>query len=319
MVAGAGVVSEEGLTVAVDGATGFVGVHVIAALKERGHQAVALVRKADEARDLAVLESLGARTVQVDVESEAELSDAMRHCDRLVHLIGSIAPPRGTDLESLHAGIASRCFRAAKGASVVKVVMVTALGAGPDAASLYHRTKWRAEEALRGSGLGWVVLRPSLIVGRSIGHRDSKMVRRYVELIERRSRVPLVLGGRNRVQPIVVTDLAQAVCKVLERSDWDGRTLELGGAEAMTTRRFVERLMRAVGKEKGFLSIPAPLAWCAASVLEALQEVPLLSRDQLRIARIDGDCTDNALTDELDIRPTPLDEALTAYAPAGSP
>ena len=276
------------------------------------------MRKGSAARELELLEALGARTVAVDFESEAELSDAMRQCDRLVHLIGSIAPPRGTDLESLHGGIASRCFRAAKGAGVAKVVMVTALGAGPDAGSLYHRTKWRAEEALRSSGLAWVALRPSLIVGRSVGHRDSKMVRRYVELIEQRRRVPLVLGGRNRVQPIVVTDLAQAVCKALERSDWDGRTLELGGAEVMTTRQFVERLMRAVGKEKDFLTIPGPLAWCAASVLEALQEVPLLSHDQLRIARIDGDCADNALTGELDITPTSLDEALLAYAPAGS-
>ncbi len=310
--------SETKLTVAVDGATGFVGVHVIAALRERGHRTVAVVRKSSNSRDLELLESLGARTVAVDLESEAELSDAMRDCDRLVHLIGSIAPPRGTDLESLHGGIASRCFRAAKGASVGKVAMVTALGAGPDAASLYHRSKWRAEEALRGSGLAWVVLRPSLIVGRSVGHRDSKMVRRYVDLIEQRRRVPLVLGGRNRVQPIVVTDLAQAVCKVLERRDWDGRTLELGGAEVMTTRQFVERLMRAVGKDKDFLTIPGPLAWCAASVLEAVQEVPLLSHDQLRIARIDGDCADNALTGELDITPTPLDEALLAYAPAES-
>ncbi len=310
--------SETKLTVAVDGATGFVGVHVIAALRERGHRTVAVVRKSSNSRDLELLESLGARTVAVDLESEAELSDAMRGCDRLVHLIGSIAPPRGIDLESLHGGIASRCFRAAKGASVAKVAMVTALGAGPDAASLYHRSKWRAEETLRGSGLAWVVLRPSLIVGRSVGHRDSKMVRRYVDLIEQRRRVPLVLGGRNRVQPIVVTDLAQAVCKALERSDWDGRTLELGGAEVMTTREFVERLMRAVGEKKDFLTIPGPLAWCAASVLEAVQEVPLLSHDQLRIARIDGDCTHNALTGELDITPAPLDEALRAYAPAGS-
>ncbi len=310
--------SETKLTVAVDGATGFVGVHVIAALRERGHRTVAVVRKGSNSRDLELLESLGARTVAVDLENEAELSDAMGHCDRLVHLIGSIAPPKGTDLESLHGGIASRCFRAAKGASVAKVAMVTALGAGPDAASLYHRSKWRAEETLRGSGLAWVVLRPSLIVGRSVGHRDSKMVRRYVDLIEQRRRVPLVLGGRNRVQPIVVTDLAQAVCKVLERRDWDGRTLELGGAEVMTTRQFVERLMRAVGKERGLLTIPGPLAWCASSLLEAVQEVPLLSHDQLRIARIDGDCADNALTGELDITPTPLDEALLAYAPAES-
>jgi uncharacterized protein YbjT (DUF2867 family) len=302
------------LTVAVDGSTGFVGVHVVSALIRRGHAAVAIARDASRPEDTGVLESIGARVVRVDLADEDALRDAMDGCDRLVHLIGSIAPPRGTRLADLHEGVATRFFRAAAGAGVAKAAIVTALGAGPDAPSDYHRTKWLAEEALRASGLPWVVLRPSLIVGRSVGHRDSKMVRRYLDLIEQKKRVPLVLGGRNLVQPIAVDDLAAAVCTVLERPDWDGQTLDLGGGEAMTTREFVGRLMKAVGLQKPFMTIPGPLAWLAASVLEKTQRVPLLSRDQLRIAGMNGDCDRNALTEDLGLTPMPLDDAVRVYA-----
>ena len=305
--------SDGPLRVAVNGATGFVGIHVVRELTERGHQAVALVRAEANPRDLEVLESAGARAVPVDLQREDSLAEAMQGCDRLVHLIGSIAPRKGTRFEDLHQGMAARFFRAAKTSGVTKVAMITALGAGPDAGSMYHRTKWLSEEALRGSGLSYTVLRPSLIVGRVVGHRDSKMVRRYVDLIENKRKVPLIFGGKNLVQPIFVGDLAKAVCEVLEKSDWDGATLELGGGEVMTTRQLIERIMQVLDIRKGFVTVPGPLAWCAATVLEAVMEVPLLSRDQLRIAKINGICQRNALVEDLGIPPAPLPEVLEAY------
>lgn len=308
--------SQAPLTVAIDGATGFVGVHAAEVLARCGHSVVALVREGARAEDTAVLASMGARVVQIDFGSAAALEGALTGCDRLVHLIGSIAPPRGTRLADLHQGTAARVFRAAAKVGVGRAVIVTALGAGADARSTYHRTKWLAEEELRASGLPWVVLRPSLIVGRAVGHRDSKMVRRYLELIQKKRRVPLVFGGRNPVQPIAVNDLADAIRVVLEQRDFESGIFELGGGEVMKTREFVARLMRAVGVVKPFVSLPGPVAWIAASAFELTQRVPLLSRDQLRIARTDGVCKRNALIEDLGITPTPIDEAIRVYAEA---
>jgi NADH dehydrogenase len=309
--------SDGPLSVAVNGATGFVGVHVVRELTDRGHTAVALVRERSNPADLAVLDSVAARTVCVDLDREDALAEAMQGCDRLVHLIGSIAPKKGTRFEDMHGGMASRFFGAAKTAGVAKAAIITALGAGPEAGSRYHRTKWQSEQALRGSGLEYVVLRPSLIVGRVVGHRDSKMVRRYVDLIEHKKKVPLIFGGKNLVQPIFVGDLAKAVCDVLEKPDWDGATLDLGGDEVMTTRQLIGRLMDAVDVQKGCVTVPGPLAWCAATVMETVQEIPLLSRDQLRIARIDGNCQRNALVEDLGLTPAPLKEVLLAYRQRG--
>lgn len=51
------------MTVAVNGATGFIGTHVISELVGRGHTALGLVRKSANRKDLEVLRSLGATTV----------------------------------------------------------------------------------------------------------------------------------------------------------------------------------------------------------------------------------------------------------------
>ena len=71
--------------------------------------------------------------------------------------------------------------------------------------------------------------------------------------------------------------------------------------------------MRVRGSSKNFLTIPAPLAWLAATACEALQTVPLLSRDQIRIARVDGIVADNDLVTQLEIDPVSLKEALSVY------
>ncbi len=302
-----------GRSIAINGATGYIGTHVVDELIRRGEQPVCLVR-ANTSRDAKLLASLGARVVEADARAtDGSLAKALTGCDRLVHLIGSIAPPKGTRLEDLQTGTARRYLEAAKQAGVRKVVMVTALGCGPDAASEYHRTKWLGEEALRNSGLDWVVLRPSLVVGRTVGHRDSKLVRRYLDLIANKPRIPLVLGGHNLVQPIAVADLAKAMAKVLTSSRWDRCTLQIAGRDQLSTREFVGELMRVRGVSKDFLTIPGPLAWLAATACETFQTVPLLSKDQIRIARVDGSVADNDLVTQLEIDPISLKEALAVH------
>ncbi len=302
-----------GGSIAINGATGYIGTHVADELIRQGEQPVCLVR-ASASRDAKLVASLGAKVAEADAQAtDGSLKKALAGCDRLVHLIGSIAPPKGTRLEDLQTGTARRYLEAAEQAGVRKVLMVTALGCGPDAASEYHRTKWLAEEALRGSGLDWVIVQPSLVVGRTVGHRDSKLVRRYLDLIADKPRIPLVLGGRNLVQPIAVADLAKAMAKVLASSRWDGRTLQIAGKDTLSTRDFVGELMRVRGVNKNFLTIPAPLAWLAATACEAFQTVPLLSKDQIRISRVDGIVAENDLVNQLEMDPISLKEALSVY------
>ncbi len=302
-----------GGAIAINGATGYIGTHAAEELIRQGEQTVCLVRDPGS-RDAKLLASLGAKVVEADAQAtDGSLTGVLAGCDRLLHLIGSIAPPKGTRLEDLQTGIARRYLDAAQQAGVRKVAMVTALGCGPDAASEYHRTKWLAEEVLRGSGLDWVVIQPSLVVGRAVGHRDSKLVRRYLDLIANKPRIPLVLGGHNQVQPIAIADLALALAKVLMSSRWDHHTLKIAGKDKLSTRDFVGELMRVRGVSKDFLTIPGPVAWLAATACEAFQTVPLLSRDQLRIARVDGIVADNDLVTQLEIDPISLKEALEVY------
>lgn len=197
--------------------------------------------------------------------------------------------------------------------------MVTALGTKAGAKSSYHSSKWQAEEVVRASGIPALILRPSLLVGRQVGARDSKLVKRLRTMIETRNVVPVIEGGRNKLQPLFIGDLVEAIVRILKMSEQDfasvsGRALEVGGPEAISMRDIVLALMQAIKTEKSIVSLPAAAAFVLASLCEFVQEVPLVSKDQVTMSLSDNVCSENHLVTVLGVNPVPLHEALASYS-----
>jgi nucleoside-diphosphate-sugar epimerase len=299
--------------VAVDGATGYLGSHLIARLCQDGYAARALVHPGARAKDVDFLRACGAEVVEVSLEkNDQALVRALSGCPVVVHLIGSIAPRKGESLEELHGNQTRNLIEAGKVAGVGKFVQVTALGTASEASNTYHATKWQAEQFVRNSGKPYVILRPSLIVGRQVGNRDSKLVSRYFELIKTRPAVPVIGGGSNKVQPVFVGDLVSALVKSFD-SRLDNNVYEIGGPEVMTMRDFVAKLIKLSGSTKPIRGLPVFAASVAAMFCEAFQNVPLISRDQVKLSTGDNICRDNALATVFGVTPTAVDEALKTY------
>src|SRR4029450_1493152 len=130
------------------------------------HRVRCLVRPGADDADVAFLKSLGAEVVSTDFScADGDVGRAFAGAKAAVHLIGSIAPRKGESLAYLHEKLTGRLVEHCQRNSVPRIVMVTALGTGPGAASRYHQTKWKAEELVRSSGLEDVILRPSLSAG----------------------------------------------------------------------------------------------------------------------------------------------------------
>src|SRR5581483_9745459 len=101
---------------------------------------------------------------------------------------------------------------AAKRAGTARFVYVSGAGAAPKARKPWFRAKWRAEQAVKDSGLAYAIIRPSWVYG----PRD-RTLNRYVAFV--RSPLPLVpvIGnGKQRLMPVFVDDVARAVADSLE-------------------------------------------------------------------------------------------------------
>jgi len=316
--------------VLVDGATGYLGNHVVDALLTKGAHVRALVRPQASAADIAYLQSIGATIFQADLlnfENSAgqrrKLEEAFSGITSAVHLIGSVAPARGEKFAQLHGeqsrAFASWCVRAKDvDGGFSRACAVTSLGANLDAPSEYLRSKREAELALLaeldGAQISSTIFRPSLIVGRKVGRRDSKLVKRYRHLAKTRKIVPLINGGNNLLQPVFVCDLAEAIAeKIFAGANNQSDICEIGGARVLSMKEIVLAIMAALDLKKPFFNIPSGVALAAASVMQRWQDVPLISKDQAIMAGFDNICQDNRLAEIIKRPPTDLSVALATY------
>ena len=155
------------LTVAVAGATGFVGGAIAAELRRRGHTVIGFSHSGEDARGW-LPDDVEIRTV--DASTGEGLPDALRGVDALVISLAFPnlpieAPHRGWTFEAVDAGGTERLVAAAREARVNRLLYISGAGAAPDAKRHWFRAKWRAETAVRETGIPYTIVRPTWIYG----------------------------------------------------------------------------------------------------------------------------------------------------------
>jgi NADH dehydrogenase len=260
----------------VTGGTGFVGRHVVHALRAEDRPVRCLVRsRSGPAHQLA---SWGCDLVQGDVTDPASVRQAIAGCDVVVHLV-SIITGRPADFERVMTRATRDLVAAARDAGVRRIVLMSALGTSPETRDLvpYYRAKWEMEQAARESGLEYVVLRPSFVFG-----RDGGVLPLFVRQV-RYLPATLVIGdGNRRLQPIWVEDLAAYTAAAVGRPEAANRVFELGGPDRVTWNELYARIKRILGVRRGTVHVPLGLAGANARLLELLPRPPL-TRDQLKM------------------------------------
>ncbi|MCX8038008.1 MAG: NAD-dependent epimerase/dehydratase family protein [Candidatus Sumerlaeia bacterium] len=295
------------------GATGYVGCHLVDALAQREVEMVVPARATTPADAREFVHSRGATTHVVDYARGEGVREAFRGCDVWFHLIGSIQRLRKDPFEWRHREVTARLVAVARQAGVGRVVFLTALGTGSRANNIYHRTKWEAEREVLQSGLAGALIRPSLIVGRSVGPRDSKLVMRYIRMMRERGRAVVLGDGSNRIQPIDVRDLVECMVRAAERENRNVAVYELGGPEPVAFREFVRRLGRAIGLDVPIRSLPLWLASLAARWYEWTREAPPVTREQVALCCVDNVCAPDSVEQQFGFAARPLDESLATY------
>ncbi|MGD9690459.1 MAG: NAD(P)H-binding protein [Phycisphaerales bacterium] len=154
-------------TVALTGASGFVGRQMVRTLLKDGYAVRALVRDAEKAR--AVLPPDAAlTTIRGSTDSAESLRELVLGSDACIHLVGIIRESGRDTFRSAHVESTRRVLDACRGtttsAAVRRYVHMSALGVHPEGTP-YQRTKFEAEQLVRRSGLDWTIFRPGYIHG----------------------------------------------------------------------------------------------------------------------------------------------------------
>jgi uncharacterized protein YbjT (DUF2867 family) len=291
------------MTVLVTGGTGFIGPHVVHALRAREIPVRALVRDPARAKRLG---AWGVEPAAGDVTDPASLHSACEGVDAVVHLV-AIIRGRPADFERVMAEGTQNVVAAAQEAGVQRFVLASALGLDERSkdAVPYFGAKWEMERAVRESGLEHVIFRPSFVFG-----RDGGVLPTFVRLARWAPVTPIIGPGRQRLQPIWVEDLAEYYAVATTEPGATNRTFELGGPDAVSWNEFWERLKRVLGVRRPSMHVPFAAMRLQATLTERLPGAPV-TRDQLTMLALgDNVVTDPSAVETFELPLLSLDEQL---------
>jgi uncharacterized protein YbjT (DUF2867 family) len=295
------------MTVLVTGGTGFVGPHVVHALRARDVPIRALVRDRSRASRLV---SWGAELVEGDVRDPVSLRAASAGVDAVVHLVAIIRGPRA-DFERVMAQGTRNVVAAAREAGIRRFVLASALGLDERTkdAVPYFAAKWEMERAVKESGLEYVILRPSFVFG-----KDGGVLPTFVRLARLAPVTPIVGPGTQRLQPIWVEDVAAYYAQSVDLAAAANRTFEVGGPDAPTWNEFWDRLKRVLGVHRPSIHVPVSVLRVQAALTERLPFAPV-TRDQLTMIELgDNVVTSPDAVETFRFPLVPLDEQLRRAA-----
>jgi UDP-glucose 4-epimerase len=267
----------------VTGYTGFIGRHIVRALRDRGHKVRGLGRQPRLDPDYPSIDLF-----QGDLSQPDTLQGAAENIDIIIHAAGH-AHTADSGRSGIHTQITLEGTRhllaEAEKRGVQRFIFISSVKAMHDpgnscldetAAGLpadeYGLSRRRAEERVleagQRSGMHVSILRPALVYGPGCKGNLAGMLH-WID----RGLFPPVPDTGNRRSMVDVRDLVRAVLLATDNPDAAGRIYLITDGEDYTTRRIYTAMCAALGKSVPAWSVPAPVLRALGGIGDALEAV----------------------------------------------
>jgi nucleoside-diphosphate-sugar epimerase len=267
----------------VTGGSGFVGRRLLKALPALGRPVYALQRTGGSG-DAAIA---GVQQVAGDLLEPATYAAALSKCRTVLHLAASTGRAAAADHLRTNAEGTARLLAAAKTAGVTEFLFVSSIAAAfPDTRGYHYAiAKRTAEESVRASGIPFLIIRPTIILGPGAPILGS---------LEKLALLPVTVvpgSGRVRVQPIHVDDVVRCLMAAARDRLFAGETVAIGGPDVVSFRDLLGEIRRTrKGATGGAVRVPLPALQTPLRMAEAagLTKVLPITAGQLTSFKFDG-------------------------------
>ena len=231
-------------TVALTGATGFVGRITLDRLVAAGWHVRALTRRDQHKK-------AGVSWVHGRLDDAASLDELCKGADAVLHIAGVVNAPDAAGFESGNVTGTANMIAAAQSAGIHRFVAVSSLAAREPALSVYGASKAKAENLVKASTLDWTVIRPPGVYGPG----DTEMF----DMFRIATKGWALLPPRGRVSVIHVDDLARLLVTLLSAENVTKCLFEAddGTAGGWSHEAFAKAIGAAVGRDIRAVHAPA--------------------------------------------------------------
>jgi NADH dehydrogenase len=237
----------------VTGATSFTGRFIARRLTEAGY----------EVRNLA----------RADLADPDRMAEALDGTDTLYNTFW-IRFERGPITYSWAINRSCELFDAARRAGVRRIVHVSVINASHDAPTEYFRAKAEVEDALRASGIGHAIVRPTVTFG-----PGDILVNNLAWTLRRMPAFGIPGDGRYPIQPVHVEDVAEVAVRAGGMTE--DVTLDAGGPDILAFDEFVGLVRRAIGSRALVVHLPVVASLAAARLIGLVVRDVVLTRHEV--------------------------------------
>ncbi len=268
-------------TIALTGATGFIGGHILAALTLRGHQVRALSRRPVDTAGLSSVE-----WIKGSLTDPAVLDCLVQDADAVIHCAGAVKAARRADFFDANEGAVVALTEAIlrRPGGPPPLLHFSSLAAREPQLSPYAASKAAGEQALarHGGALDWLVVRPPAVYGPG----DFEILKLFKSL---RYGLGFLPSARtSRVSVVYVEDLATFAADWAENPTMTGHILEVddGAPEGYRLGEIYRQAAALLDRDVRLVRIPSPLLTMAAQINTAMarlrRQSPMLTRGKVR-------------------------------------
>lgn len=231
------------MILALTGASGFVGGHLLDQALAAGHRVQALTRAVQPARD-------GVRWIEGALDRPDSLAALVAGADAVVHVAGVVKASTRAGFATGNIDGTRAMLTAAATAGVKRFIHVSSLAAREPGLSSYGWSKAEAERLVEAAPLAWTIVRPPAVYGP--GDLDQLDVFRLAR------RGLALLPPPGRMSAIMVTDLAALLLALAEHGG--ARTvIEADDGQPITHAQYARAIGQALGRRVLTIPLPAPL------------------------------------------------------------
>ena len=291
------------------GGGGFIGRYLVRNLTKKNFRCIISTRKAFQKGYLKTQATPGAiELIDWNPNNFSNLKEAIKNSDVVINLIGILYETRKQKFYNIHSSIPEAVSKICAESEVKKFIHVSAIGASEESKSLYQKSKFQGEVKALNNYKNTIIIRPSVVCGTE----DN-----FTNLFSKLSILPVipVVKINYKFQPILVTDVVDAIVQAIEANGNEGKIYEIGGPKVISFGDMVKSILKTINKKRFVIEMPMPIAKLQSTITDLLPIPPILTKDQCKIlSEADNIVSNNYLTlKDLDINPTDVEEAMSKW------
>jgi len=294
----------------VIGGTGFLGSKVVELLLQQKYPIRLLTRGAGDWKtsNLSHYRKKGIEVVVGPLEDDEVLSKAVDGATCVINISGSfqlVSSHRDSSYEYLNTLLVEKLIHLCHEYKVQRFLHVSCLGAREESDCSYLASKSEGEALLREADLYWTVFRPSYMFGERF-----PFIEMLAPIITFKPFLAVVGSGLNRIQPVLVDDVAQAVVSSIYNRETVQQIFDIGGPVDYSFVELLQMVRDEFGIAGSVMTLPSQLSGRVFDMVKNVLPKNTLNLELAHLLIADSFSEDNRARDFYQLSDTYIEDYL---------